>query len=104
MLASVPVPLMSCYRNLDFETASYELIIVKCSKFLCGFLYVTGYSFSLTWSNGEVSGEVELMYRVQSLGTYERVAPEWMREVIKFSTSMCPVFFNRITRFIDVHH
>lgn len=43
------------------------------------------------------------MYTVKSLGTYERVAPEWMREVIKFSATMCPVFFDRIARFVDVH-
>lgn len=65
---------------------------------------MTGYSFSLTWDDEKASGEVELMYTVQSLGTYERVAPEWMREIIKFSPSMCPVFFNRIARFVDVHH
>ncbi|PKI57734.1 uncharacterized protein LOC116209890 isoform X2 [Punica granatum] len=63
----------------------------------------SGYSFTLTWADKEASGEVELMYTVQSLGTYERVAPEWMREVIKFSSTMCPIFFNRIARFINVH-
>ncbi|XP_030522429.1 uncharacterized protein LOC115735355 [Rhodamnia argentea] len=60
----------------------------------------SGYSFSLTWANGASGGDVELMYSVLSLGTYERVAPEWMREVIKFSIGMCPVFFQRISRVI----
>lgn len=63
----------------------------------------SGYSFSLTWANGASGasgGDVELMYSVLSLGTYERIAPEWMREVIKFSISMCPVFFQRISRVI----
>ncbi|KAE8705735.1 BZIP domain class transcription factor [Hibiscus syriacus] len=36
--------------------------------------------------------EAELVYRVLSLGTFERVAPEWMRDAIMFSTNMCPVF------------
>ncbi|KAF8009242.1 hypothetical protein BT93_J0282 [Corymbia citriodora subsp. variegata] len=60
----------------------------------------SGYSFSLTWANGASGGDVELMYSVLSLGTYERIAPEWMREVIKFSISMCPIFFQRISRVI----
>ncbi|KAL2504854.1 titan9 [Abeliophyllum distichum] len=54
----------------------------------------SGYSFSLTWINTS-GGEAELVYRVLSLGTFERVAPEWMRETLMFSTSMCPVFFER---------
>ncbi|KAK4758166.1 hypothetical protein SAY87_019467 [Trapa incisa] len=64
----------------------------------------SGYCFSLTWANENKLGELELRYAVKSLGTYERVAPDWMREAIKFSASMCPVFFSRLTRFIDVHH
>ncbi|XP_030451749.1 uncharacterized protein LOC115673658 [Syzygium oleosum] len=60
----------------------------------------SGYSFSLTWANRASGGDVELMYSMLSLGTYERIAPEWMREVIKFSISMCPVFFQRISRVI----
>jgi len=64
----------------------------------------SGYSFSLTWVNKAAGEEAELQYRVLSLGTFERVAPEWMREVIIFSTSMCPVFFERVSRVIKLHH
>lgn len=53
--------------------------------------------------NGKEEVE-EILYIVESLGTYERVAPEWMGEVIKFSTSMCPTFFERITGVIKLHH
>ncbi|KAI4304819.1 hypothetical protein MLD38_040284 [Melastoma candidum] len=55
----------------------------------------TGYSFTLTFLRSD--GGVELMYKMMSLGTLERIAPEWMREVIKFSISMFPMFFQRIT-------
>ncbi|KAK9273673.1 hypothetical protein L1049_018483 [Liquidambar formosana] len=64
----------------------------------------SGYSFSLTWINKAAGEEAELMYRVLSLGTFEIVAPEWMREVLLFSKSMCPVFFERISRVIKLHH
>ncbi|XP_062172606.1 uncharacterized protein LOC133878120 [Alnus glutinosa] len=64
----------------------------------------SGYSFSLTWVDKAAGEEAELLYRVLSLGTFERVAPEWMREVIIFSTSMCPVFFERVSRVIKLHH
>ncbi|XP_052186053.1 uncharacterized protein LOC127797293 isoform X2 [Diospyros lotus] len=60
----------------------------------------SGYSFSLTWANKAGGDEVEVLYRVLSLGTFERVAPEWMREVIVFSLRMCPIFFERISRVI----
>ncbi|XP_011072058.1 uncharacterized protein LOC105157350 isoform X2 [Sesamum indicum] len=59
----------------------------------------SGYSFSLTWINTG-GGEVEVVYRVLSLGTFERVAPEWMKETLIFSTSMCNVFFERVSRVI----
>ncbi|KAL8041736.1 hypothetical protein ABFX02_09G003300 [Erythranthe guttata] len=59
----------------------------------------SGYSFSLTWITNS-KGEVELLYRVLSLGTFERVAPEWMKETLVFSTSMCSVFFERVSRVI----
>ncbi|KAJ7950782.1 Leucine-rich repeat receptor protein kinase [Quillaja saponaria] len=36
------------------------------------------------------------MYHVLSLGTFERVAPEWMREDIMFSTTMCSIFFEGV--------
>lgn len=60
---------------------------------------IAGYSFSLTWITNS-HGEVELLYRVLSLGTFERVAPEWMKETLMFSTSMCSVFFERVSRVI----
>ncbi|RVW54284.1 hypothetical protein CK203_080164 [Vitis vinifera] len=63
----------------------------------------SGYSFSLTWVNKAAGEEMELLYRVQSLGTFERVAPEWMRDVLMFSTNMCPVFFERVSRVIKPH-
>ncbi|KAK8601874.1 hypothetical protein V6N12_051698 [Hibiscus sabdariffa] len=63
----------------------------------------SGYSFSLTWINKTGREEAELVYRVLSLGTFERVAPEWMRNVIMFSTNMFPVFFERLARVIKFH-
>ncbi|PIN17519.1 hypothetical protein CDL12_09830 [Handroanthus impetiginosus] len=60
----------------------------------------SGYSFSLTWITNS-HGETELLYRVLSLGTFERVAPEWMKETLMFSTSMCSVFFERVSRVIN---
>ncbi|KAI5676471.1 hypothetical protein M9H77_07421 [Catharanthus roseus] len=63
----------------------------------------SGYSFSLTWVNNS-SGEPELLYRLLSLGTFERIAPEWMRDVMMFSTSMCPIFFERVSRIIKLNH
>lgn len=59
----------------------------------------SGYSFSLGWVNNAV-GEEELMYRVFSLGTFERIAPEWMRDVMLFSKSMCRVFFQRVSHIV----
>lgn len=66
-------------------------------------LLTTGYSFSLTWVRNKAGKESELLYRVVSLGTFERVAPEWMRDVLMFSMSMCPIFFERICRVIKLH-
>lgn len=67
--------------------------------FTCLVSMFAGYSFSLTWTNNSC-GEGELVYHLSSLGTFERVAPEWMRETMMFSTSMCPVFFERVSRVI----
>ncbi|KAF2287417.1 hypothetical protein GH714_039856 [Hevea brasiliensis] len=64
----------------------------------------SGYSFSLTWVKRAGAEEPELLYRVSTLGTFERVAPEWMRSVLMFSTSMCPIFFERVSRVIKMHH
>ncbi|KAJ1414857.1 hypothetical protein SESBI_18532 [Sesbania bispinosa] len=55
----------------------------------------SGYSFSLSWISKTPGEEAELLYHVLSLGTFERVAPEWMREDIMFSPTMCPIFFER---------
>ncbi|EOA31171.1 hypothetical protein CARUB_v10014340mg [Capsella rubella] len=63
----------------------------------------TGLSFSLTFINNSTGEESELLYNVLSLGTFQRVAPEWMRDVIKFSTSMCPVFFARVSKVIKLY-
>lgn len=60
----------------------------------------SGYSFSLTWMNKASRCEGELLYNVSSLGTFAQVAPEWMREVIIFSMSMCPMFFERVSHVI----
>lgn len=72
-------------------------------SFSLGVLTMAGLSFTLTWVNnstGEEEEEDELLYKVESLGTFQRVVPEWMRDVIKFSTSMIPVFFERVSRVI----
>ncbi|GAU10040.1 hypothetical protein TSUD_416280 [Trifolium subterraneum] len=55
----------------------------------------SGYSFSVSWISKAPGEEAELLYHVQSLGTLERLAPEWMREDIMFSPTMCPIFFER---------
>ncbi|XP_009766480.2 uncharacterized protein LOC107788479 [Nicotiana tabacum] len=59
----------------------------------------SGLSFSLTLIKN-ASEEPELVYRMLSLGTCERVAPEWMRDTIVFGANMCAVFFERVTRVI----
>ncbi|KDP22131.1 hypothetical protein JCGZ_25962 [Jatropha curcas] len=64
----------------------------------------SGYSFILTWVDKDSAKEPELLYRASTLGTFERVAPEWMRSVLMFSTSMCPIFFERIARVIKMHY
>ncbi|KFK28554.1 hypothetical protein AALP_AA7G011400 [Arabis alpina] len=62
----------------------------------------SGFSFSLSLVNNSTGEESELLYKVVSLGTFERVAPKWMRDDIRFSTSMCPVFFERVARVIKL--
>lgn len=61
----------------------------------------SGLSFSLTLTKN-TSTEPELVYRILSLGTFERVAPEWMRDTIMFSPNMCPLFFQRVSRVIKL--
>ncbi|KAF3786110.1 hypothetical protein EJ110_NYTH26143 [Nymphaea thermarum] len=65
-----------------------------------------GYSFSLSWikKEGEVTADDEVLYQVSSLGTIERIAPDWMREDLIFSTRMCPLFFERISQVIRLHN
>ncbi|KAK9673607.1 hypothetical protein RND81_12G178300 [Saponaria officinalis] len=72
-------------------------------KCISAFHQSSGYSFSLTWVNMSSDNEGELMYRVTSLGTFSKVAPEWMREAIIFSMNMCPIFFERLSRVIKHH-
>ncbi|KAJ0567844.1 hypothetical protein HanPSC8_Chr06g0259771 [Helianthus annuus] len=59
----------------------------------------SGYTFSLGWVKNNRPGEEETMmiYRVSTLGTFERVAPEWMRDVILFSNRMLRTFFTRLS-------
>ncbi|CAN1301169.1 hypothetical protein LINPERPRIM_LOCUS24830 [Linum perenne] len=68
----------------------------------------SGYTFSLTWVKKSTRGELEteLVYQVGTLGTFEKVVPEWMRSVIMFSISMCPIFFERLAqvKVIKMHH
>ncbi|WVZ05696.1 hypothetical protein V8G54_019042 [Vigna mungo] len=65
----------------------------------------SGYAFSISWISKSPNNEdAELLYRVISLGTFERVAPEWMREDIMFSPSMCPIFFERVSRVTKLNH
>ncbi|XP_014490265.1 uncharacterized protein LOC106752996 isoform X2 [Vigna radiata var. radiata] len=65
----------------------------------------SGYSFSISWISKSPNNEdAELLYHVISLGTFERVAPEWMREDIMFSPSMCPIFFERVSRVTKLKH
>lgn len=56
----------------------------------------SGYTFNLGWVKNAL-GEEELIYKVSSLGTFERVAPEWMRDVMLFSKSMSRVFFKKVS-------
>ncbi|XP_011032078.1 PREDICTED: uncharacterized protein LOC105131021 isoform X2 [Populus euphratica] len=66
-------------------------------------LYRSGYAFTLTWMRNEAVEEPELLYRVLTLGTFERVAPEWMRSVLMFSMRMWPIFFERLACVIKLH-
>lgn len=58
--------------------------------FTCLVLLFASYSFSLTWIKTS-RGEGQLMYHLSSVGTFEKVTLDWMRETMMFSTSMCPV-------------
>ncbi|XP_006644049.1 uncharacterized protein LOC102708379 [Oryza brachyantha] len=58
----------------------------------------SGYNFTLTWVDQPGGGEWS--YQYSSLGTLDRIAMGWMKQEIKFSTTMCPVFFQRISRIL----
>ncbi|CAK9184352.1 unnamed protein product [Ilex paraguariensis] len=90
--------LVECLIGMKLSTVSQEDEIC-----ISALHQSSGYSFSLTWIKNSF-GETELLYRVSSLGTFERVAPEWMREVLMFSTSMCPIFFERVSRVVKFSH
>ncbi|XP_050369872.1 uncharacterized protein LOC126787982 [Argentina anserina] len=62
----------------------------------------SGYSFTLTWMNSATGKNPEILYRFLSLGTFERVAPEWMTDDLMFSTTMCPIFFERVSRVVKI--
>ncbi|KAG7577945.1 hypothetical protein ISN45_Aa03g021730 [Arabidopsis thaliana x Arabidopsis arenosa] len=100
----------SCSASCTFQALGEHLLGMKLStnnegEHVCIVAShpTTGLSFSLTFINNPTGEESELLYEVVSLGTFQRVAPEWMREVIKFSTSMCPVFFARVSRVIKLY-
>ncbi|MED6160175.1 hypothetical protein PIB30_048844 [Stylosanthes scabra] len=81
--------------SVQYQTGSISLSALHQSS---------GYSFTLTWISKAAEEEAELMYHVLSLGTFERVAPEWMREDIMFSPTMCSIFFERVSHVIKLHH
>lgn len=56
----------------------------------------SGYSFTLTLSSDEDGGYGEILYRVKTLGTIERIALDWMKGEIVFSPTMLPKFFEKI--------
>ncbi|XP_027178040.1 uncharacterized protein LOC113777203 isoform X1 [Coffea eugenioides] len=96
----------SCmFQELVEWVVGLKLSIIPQSKDFCisALHPSSGYSFTLTWVNNS-KGEPELLYHVLALGTFERVAPEWMRDVLMFSMSMCPTFFHRVSRVIQLNH
>ncbi|XP_016671729.1 uncharacterized protein [Gossypium hirsutum] len=90
-------------KALSSEVLAHAQLPECCKGHISANATDCGYSFSLTWINKTSGEEAELVYRVLSLGTFERVAPEWMRDVIMFSTNMCPIFFERLARVIKLH-
>lgn len=90
--------LVECLVGMKFsivnQTGGFCLSVIHQSS---------GYSFSLTWVKSVAGEETELLYHVLSLGTFERVAPEWMREDLMFSLRMCAVFFQRVSQITRLH-
>ncbi|XP_073104983.1 uncharacterized protein [Elaeis guineensis] len=109
-----------CRRNLAWSAGKgqNECVFQTLIEFLVGMEFsldsqtqgltfsvvhqISGYAFSLTWIRHE-DREGELMYRVFSLGTLERIALDWMKEDMIFSMTMFPIFFERISRVIGRH-
>ncbi|KAL4578669.1 hypothetical protein LXL04_014798 [Taraxacum kok-saghyz] len=87
--------LVECLLDLKFSVAtqSGETLMTAVHD-------SSGYTFNLGWMKN-AEGEEELMYKVSSLGTFERVAPEWMRDMMLFSKSMSRVFFNKLSAIIN---
>ncbi|XP_047057395.1 uncharacterized protein LOC124663777 [Lolium rigidum] len=66
---------------------------------LCIYHEASGYNFTLTWLEQADGGE--WAYKYSSLGTLEKIALEWMKmQDIRFSMTMCRVFFQRISGLI----
>ncbi|CAH8328853.1 unnamed protein product [Eruca vesicaria subsp. sativa] len=55
-------------------------------------------SLTLTLVNSSTGDKAELLYKAESLETFERVSPKWMRDVVKFSTNLTYAFFERLSR------
>ncbi|XP_031475854.1 uncharacterized protein LOC116247720 [Nymphaea colorata] len=93
--------LLECLVRMSFSSVKENdgLQLSVCHQ-------LSGYSFSLSWikKEREVTADDEVLYQVSSLGTIERIAPEWMREDLIFSTRMCPLFFERISQVIRLHN
>ncbi|KAJ8754509.1 hypothetical protein K2173_005670 [Erythroxylum novogranatense] len=92
--------------NCPFQALIEYLIGMKLSvvnqtegaTLISSFRPLTCYAFSLTWVKKAVGEEPKLVYHVQTLGNFERIAPEWMRSDLMFSMSMFPIFFERIAK------
>ncbi|KAJ8750611.1 hypothetical protein K2173_015785 [Erythroxylum novogranatense] len=100
----------TCSSNCPFQALIEYLIGMKLSAVnqtegicISALHQSSDYAFSLTWVKKAAGEEPELVYRVSTLGTFERIAPEWMRSDLMFSMSMCPIFFERIARVIKLH-
>lgn len=98
-------PALCIFQDLVQWLVGMKFFAVTENEELCisAFHESSGLSFSLTLTKN-ASAEPELVYRVLSLGTFERVAPEWMRDTIMFSPNMCPLFFQRVSRVIKLSY
>ncbi|CAN6485256.1 unnamed protein product [Victoria cruziana] len=93
--------LLECLVGMNFSSVKQKdgLQLSVCHQ-------LSGYSFSLSWikKEGPVTADDEVLYQVSSLGTIDRIAPDWMREDLIFSTRMCPLFFERISQVIRLRN